>query len=343
MKALSDPTLDHLRRIADWPDLSGTRYEMVDRLGAGGMGTVYLAYDRQLEREVALKVTKAFDGDEIADSRLLTEARILARLEHPGIIPVHDAGRLSDGRVFYAMKRVRGSRLDEYAQRLESIAEALRLYERICDTIAFAHAHGIIHRDLKPENVMVGSFGEVLILDWGVARLRAESATRSMQAALPSSLTPEVTADGVVLGTPGYMALEQARGEHHQLDQRADVYALGALLRFLLTGEAPEADQTEHRESGATGGAPRQWNQRIARPLLAICRKALAHEPRDRYATVAELSADVARFLSHSRVQAHAETALERAQRFASKHRTAIALVAAYLLIRVALLLFGRH
>jgi serine/threonine protein kinase len=172
MSGISDAALRHLREMADLPDLDGTPYEILETLGRGGMGTVYLALDHRLGREVALKTVQlpAGSGDEI--ERLLREARVLARLEHPGIVPVHDAGLLPDGRAFYAMKRVRGLRLDEHA-RAVSLPDRLRAFERVCETVAFAHAHGVIHRDLKPENVMVGPFGEVLVLDWGVAKVAA--------------------------------------------------------------------------------------------------------------------------------------------------------------------------
>ena len=170
MSGLSDAALRHLREISDQPDLTGTPYALVETLGRGGMGAVYLAHDSRLDREVALKVVQLPEGKGDLD-RLLLEARVLAQLEHPGIVPVHDAGVLPDGRAFYVMKHVRGYGLDEYA-RTAPLPERLRAFERICEAVAFAHAHGVIHRDLKPENVMVGPFGEVLVMDWGVAKVR---------------------------------------------------------------------------------------------------------------------------------------------------------------------------
>ena len=147
------------------------RYRILRELGRGGMGAVYLADDTVLGRKVALKVVATGVSDPAAAERMLREARIIARLEHPGIVPVHDAGALPDGRVFYAMKRVDGSRLDALAPGMP-LAERLRVFQRVCDAVAFAHAHGVIHRDLKPSNVMVGRFGEVLVMDWGIAKLR---------------------------------------------------------------------------------------------------------------------------------------------------------------------------
>jgi serine/threonine protein kinase len=204
---ISEPALDRLSAMFRDPDVTGTRYELISVLGRGGMGVVYLARDSVLDREVALKIVEPPAGD-------ANEARILARLEHPGIVPVHDVGELPDGRLFYAMKRVRGDRLDQWAAR-HGAAEHLGVFLRVCDAVAFAHAHGVIHRDLKPENVMVGEFGEVLVLDWGVAK-HMQIADSKLQ----------------IVGTTDYMAPEQARGDA-TVDHRADVYALGAMLESI--------------------------------------------------------------------------------------------------------------
>src|SRR5262249_50163747 len=155
MTWLSDAVLAHLRQVAGWPDVSGTRYELVETIGQGGMGTVYRAHDRQLDRDVALKVLHALPDGAQAPLRLAREARLIARLEHPGIVPVHDAGVLPDGRVYYAMKLVRGKRLDEQVDPATPLAERLHILQKICDAVAFAHANGVLHRDLKPQNVMV--------------------------------------------------------------------------------------------------------------------------------------------------------------------------------------------
>src|SRR5262245_6963592 len=210
---ISDSALNRLHGMIAGPDLTGTRYQLDSLLGRGGMATVYLARDTTLDREVALKVLD-WAGDDASASRLAQEARILASLEHPGIVPVHDFGVLADGRPFYAMKRVRGERLDRWAQGRD-VHERLAAFLRICDAVAFAHAYGVVHRDLKPANVMVGEFGEVLVLDWGIARVRGQ---------------PE--AAGIVAGTPDYMAPEQVRGDR-VVDERTDVFALGTMLAEL--------------------------------------------------------------------------------------------------------------
>src|SRR6185436_8634560 len=159
---ISDRAIDRLREAASWPELDA-RYEITGVAGHGGMGTVYIARDHVLDRDVAVKVIDLADLKGSRAARLEREARILARLDHPGIVPIHDAGQLADGRAFYVMKLVNGRRLDEVMRDRSSIADRLTLFGRILDAVAFAHAHGIVHHDLKPENVMVGGLGEVYV------------------------------------------------------------------------------------------------------------------------------------------------------------------------------------
>ncbi len=312
MNGISDAALRHLQEVADLPDLAETPYEILETIGRGGMGTVYRAFDRKLDREIALKVVQLPLGNEEDLDRLLREARVLARLEHPGIVPVHDAGLLPDGRAYYAMKLVRGLRLDEHARDLP-LTGRLRAFERVCEAVAFAHAHGVIHRDLKPENVMVGPFGEVLVMDWGVAKVPGEEGRGGE--GLPER---PGTAHGTILGTPGYMAPEQERGEVDRTTVRADVYALGAILGFLLAGEEMSP---------------------ALRPLAAIRRRAMAAEPEDRYPGVEALAADLSRYLAGLPVSAHRESLVDRARRLGRRHRAAILLVLAYVLMRVLLIL----
>jgi len=234
---ISEPALDRLSAMFRAPDVAGTRYELVSILGRGGMGIVYLARDTVLDREVALKIVEGSAGD-------TNEARILARLEHPGIVPVHDFGQLPDGRLFYAMKRVRGDRLDRWMAAPHDLPERLGVFLRVCDAVAFAHAHGVIHRDLKPENVMVGEFGEVLVLDWGVAR-QMQIAECKLQ----------------IVGTAEFMAPEQARGDA-TVDHRADVYALGAMLESF--GEVIPVLAIARKARAAGPGARYQSVQALA-------------------------------------------------------------------------------
>ncbi len=294
---IADETLAHLRDVAEWPDL-GPRYEVKGRLGRGGMGAVYAAYDRSLERDVAVKVIDDVPPDAEAARRLANEAAILAGLEHPGIVPVHDAGTLPDGRVFYVMKLVRGARLSEILASAGSTAARLDMFLKICDAVSFAHARQIVHRDLKPENVMIGPFGEVLVMDWGVA----------------ATVSAPVTAERVVVGTPGFMAPEQADASG-PIDARADVYALGALLATMVPNPK-------------------------ARPLTAIVERARAQKPDERYASVRGLANDVVRFRDGTPVDAYRENVVERLGRIYQRHRVPILLVLAYMAMRVVMILW---
>jgi serine/threonine protein kinase len=311
MSGLSDAAVARLRQVGSWPEFESARYTALEEIGRGGMGTVYLARDGDLGREVAIKVPNALSSTTL-DRRLQVEARALAALEHPGIVPIHDAGRLADGRLFYVMKRVQGRTLTAWLDEVRDPSSRLRVFERICDPVAFAHARGIIHRDLKPDNVMVGAFGEVMVMDWGGARV------------LPGS-EPVPDRDlelDLVIGTHGFMAPEQRRAES-ALDHRADVYGLGAMLFLLLTNGVPGTDP---------GAALRQAG--VPRPLAAICVKALADDPADRYATAAALGDDVARHRAGLPVEAYRERLFERLLRFERTYRTAILLIAAYIVMR---------
>lgn len=274
---IPDRVLAHLKNVTGLPDLSETRYRLVKEIGRGGMGVVYLAEDDGLGRQVAIKVV---DG--------VSEARVLARLEHPGIVPVHEAGTLPDGRSYYAMKLVRGARLDEFVKRGASLPERLRIFQKICEPVAFAHAHGVVHCDLKPSNIMVGEFGEVLVMDWG---------------------TPGA-------GTPLYMAPEQAAGR--AVDARADVFALGRILHGLIGQDA-------------------------TKPLLAICGRATEGEPALRYDGAMAVASDVAAYLDRLPVSAYRESLWERVGRFGARNRTLLALVAAYLVMRLIVIFWLRR
>jgi serine/threonine-protein kinase len=325
---LSDRTVEHLRAVTDSPDLSGTRYRILECIGQGGMGAVYLAEDTELQREVAIKVLRTPEIHAGIARRMIDEARILARLEHPGIIPIYDAGQLADGRVFYAMKLVRGQRLDQIASPALPLNERLRVFRRICEPVAFAHAHGVIHRDLKPSNIMVGAFGEVLVMDWGVAK-RADRATPENSDMNEGRDAQGETLHGTRLGTPGWMAPEQETGDVGRSDTRTDVYGLVAILRFMLGAGPGEGKTGEFR--------------RTPRPLRAICARAMATEPDFRYPDAQTLAADIDSFLAGDPVSAYREPVWERAARFYRKYRTAILLIVTYLIMRALLLAFSRQ
>jgi eukaryotic-like serine/threonine-protein kinase len=344
MKFLSDNALERLRDAAELPDLSGTRYRLLERVARGGMGVVYAAEDEKLQRRVALKVLDVPGTEGDLANRLLREARVLARLEHPGIVPVHDVGTLADGRVFYTMKFVEGQRLDKYIEKVNSVPDRLRLFLRICDAVGFAHARGVLHRDLKPANIMVGPFGEVLVMDWGLAKLlRAEASNAACEADPDATVLEQprqshsndstevsvVTGHGTVMGTPGYMSPEQSRGDVEHLDARSDIYSLGSLFQFMLTGQPEKASASAARFPDKS--------------LEAICAKATSAAPSERYPSVQELALDVSRYVDGLAVGAHPETFLEKTARFYRRYRFFILLIAAYLAMRVLLLVLMRR
>jgi len=331
---LSDRAVDHLQQVATWPDLTGMRYTALEEIGRGGMGIVYRAHDTVLNRDVALKVINAVGPQAALGARLEHEAHILARLEHPGIVPVHDCGTLADGRTFYVMKLVNGAALPDHLASVSRLDERLRIFERICETVAFAHASGLVHRDIKPANIMVGSFGDVLVLDWGLAKAVAGDADAATSASPMGAATPgprPLTEAGAIVGIRGYMAPEQARAAG-EVDARADVYALGALLVTMLTNETPG------ESSASTTSALKA--RRVVMRLRAICLMALADAPGERYANAAALAEDVARFRAGLPVAAHRETPFERAARFVSMYRTPILLVVGYLVMRALVALY---
>jgi serine/threonine protein kinase len=370
MKFLADPVLARLRASATEPDLSATKYRLVERLGRGGMASVWLVEDTELGREVALKVTDDVDASGDIARRLRREAQVIARLEHPAIVPVHDVGALPDGRAYYAMKRVRGQRLDAWLATRPPRAAALRLFQRACEAVAFAHAAGVIHRDLKPQNIMVGAFGEALIMDWGLAKaLRGEghtdtdtdthagtdtdtgtdtgTDTDTDTHAGTQTDTDADTAAGTVMGTPAYMAPEQARAETERVDARSDVWALGALLYFVLAGHEPF-------QGASTGAVLRAVTEAepapleavrppVPAPLRSIVARALRKSPPDRYPSAREMADDVGRFLDGLAVAAHRETALETGARLARRYQVVLLLLLAYLAMRVVVLAFFRR
>ena len=240
-------------------------------------------------------------------------------------------GTLADGRAFCCMKYVEGQTLAQHIPTL-NLSDRLRLLERIAEPLDFAHARGFIHRDLKPDNVMIGAFGEVLVMDWGLAKVGVTSLeageTEIAAAVQPTQNSLRVTGQGSVLGTRGYMSPEQARGDI-EVDHRTDIFSLGAILTFMLTGSAPGELPV------ASGSVPR--------PLRAICEKAMAADPNARYQSAREMTADITHYLNGEPVSAYPEGLLERSGRVFARHRTAVVLLAVYLIMRVLFILFERR
>jgi len=337
----ADPSIDARDSRAATRSIPGAeRYRLGSELGRGGMGRVVEAFDLQLGRTVALKEVLPAGGPGVA-RRFVREVQVTARLEHPSIIPLYDAGTTSDGRPFYVMRRVSGRPLDQLMAQAEGLAGRLTLVPAVLaaiDAVAHAHHRGVIHRDLKPANILVGELGETVVIDWGLAKVIGEDdeAPGTLIAQPSDSLRTQM---GAVFGTPGFMAPEQARGE--ELDPRGDVYALGATLYQLLAGAPPHSGTSATEVIARTGsrevtpvdviapGAPPE--------LVAIVGKALAFDPAGRYPDAGALGEDVRRFLAGQLVAAHRYTRRQRVWRFARRQRTPLA-VAALAMVAVAVL-----
>lgn len=302
---LTPKNIKTLQRVASEPDLTDTKYELKELLGSGGMGAVFRVYDRDLQREVALKVVQADLDEEISSNRLKEEARTLARLDHPGIVPVYEVGQLIDGRIYYTMKLIEGRRLDRAIDATTTLTERLRIFQDVCATIGFAHSRGIVHLDLKPQNILVAPFGATLVVDWGIARVLNEELRR------PS-----------VAGTPTYMAPEQMEEGSEGVDARADVFALGRIFKFMLTSMPGPA---------------------VPGPLKAVCDTASNQNAAKRYPSASELYKDITRFLDLKSVEAYRETWFEALRRWFERNKVLVYLVLAYLFMRLIVALFFRN
>ena len=300
------------------------RYEQVAEQGRGGLGRVVRAVDKRLGRTVAVK--ELLRQDDWHEARFVREALITARLEHPGIVPVHEAGRWPNGSPYYVMKLVEGRTLKELLARHGSWRERLSLLPHvlaIADAVGYAHSEGVIHRDLKPSNVIVGEFGETIVIDWGLARDRrtdVPDAPPEMAIATGSGVS---TVSGKIVGTPAYMAPEQARGE--ATDERADVYALGAVLYELLAGTAPHADETPQTSLDKVIAGPPVPLAEVApgapTELVDIVAKAMARMPADRYPNATAVAEDLRRFSTGKLVSAHAYTPWQIVTKKIKQHR----------------------
>jgi len=323
---LSDVVLDF--------DADGSRrYVLEGELARGGLGRVLLAHDRRLDRTVAIK--EILLETPAARRRFLREALLTARLEHPAIVPVHDVGRWPSGELFYCMKRVSGRSLLDVLRGTRELRERLILVPNliaVADAVAYAHAHGVLHRDLKPANVLVGDYGETLVIDWGIAKAYGDAALGASGAAGDAS----GTAYGAVLGTPAYMPPEQAHGD--EVDVRADVYALGAMLYAVLASGAPfEGTSAEVLERLRAGPPPPLAERAPGAPadLVAIAERAMARDPAQRYPTADELVADLRRFQNGQLVAARTYSVWAVVRRWIARHRALVA-TAAFALIVLA-------
>ena len=332
--------------------LDPSRYVVEEMIARGGMGTIYRVLDRSLGRTVAMKVCSRSPGSDreasaessTSGARFIDEAQVTARLNHPGIVPVHELGASADDLAYFTMPLVDGSSLgDVYAlaragQQGWLLSRVVAALIKVCQAVAHAHANGIVHRDLKPANVMVGSLGQVYVLDWGLAKTLDQA---PVQSAIRLRIASE---DGLVVGTPAYMPPEQAAGASEAIDARCDVYALGAMIYELLTGQPPYVPSGSRVDPQAVlarihEGPPKPilaLDPRAPRELVAICERAMARNRAERYASAFELAEDLQAYLDHRVVSAYRTGALAEFRAWSFRHRALITAVAAVAVISLA-------
>jgi eukaryotic-like serine/threonine-protein kinase len=333
----------------------GQRFRILRPHARGGLGAVFVAFDCELHREVALKqIDEEHADDSFSRERFIAEAEITGGLEHPGVVPVYGLGADARGRPYYAMRFIKGDSLKtaivqfhadqslrhDPGRRSLELRKLLRRFSDVCNAADYAHSRGVIHRDLKPANIIVGKHGETLVVDWGLAK-SVGRADRSIgeETIAPSPSGSSETQPGRALGTPAYMSPEQARGELDRLGPRSDVYSLGATLYCLLTGKPPfvadDIGSVLHAVELGQFPRPSQLDPALDTALEAICLKAMAAVPEDRYLTSRALADDLDRWMADEPVSAWGEPFSRRARRWARRNRTAMTAVAAALLAGV--------
>ncbi|HEY8944106.1 MAG TPA: serine/threonine-protein kinase, partial [Polyangiaceae bacterium] len=311
--------------------------EAKSELGRGGIGRVYVAMDRHLEREVAIKelLPGVVEADGAAGlqavSRFLREARVTGRLEHPNIVPVYELGKRQDGTLYYTMRVVRGRTLSRAIAEGKTLRDRLALvnhFSGLCQAIAYAHSRGVVHRDIKPDNVMIGEFGETVVLDWGMAKVSGPEPEEQV-AHVPSQLANgELTLDGSLCGTPLYMSPEQAQGLVKDVDERSDVWALGVVLYTILVGKPPFTGRTVPEIVAQVRAGrfqrPRDVEPEIPAELAAVAERALRVEKRERYADAREIARDIQAYQAGARVQAYEYSSWELLKRFVARQQAAV-------------------
>ena len=317
------------------------RYVFKEEKGRGGIGKVLIAFDKIFGRDVAIKELIKFnstnkivpeDKQNFTEMRFLKEAMVTGQLEHPGIVPVYEIGKRENGTPYYTMRLVNGETLSKKIKACQTIEERLELlphFRDICNTIAYSHSRKVIHRDIKPDNIMIGKFGETIVLDWGLAKIIGENEQTSYKLQDDINLLnlyTGTTFKGKAFGTPAYMAPEQANGDSDKIDERSDIYSLGAVLYEILTGTPPFSGKTvknvlEQVKSGIIIPIIEKIED-APLDLCAIAEKALQKDPKDRYPTVAEMIDDINHFMSGKRVRAYEYTSFELLKKFVTRNRT---------------------
>jgi tetratricopeptide (TPR) repeat protein/tRNA A-37 threonylcarbamoyl transferase component Bud32 len=364
----ADPHATRILELA--PPAQASRYPIVKLHARGGLGEVFLARDPELNRQVALKQLRDKHADDPQSrARFLREAEITGALEHPGIVPVYGLGRYTDGRPYYAMRFIRGESLKQAIQRFHrdlpegrgtgrrtlALHQLLRRFVDVCNAVAFAHSRGVLHRDLKPENVMLGPFGETLVVDWGLAKFGAPSEPAGAGPGEPDGpipgAHPVATRAGSCVGTPAYMSPEQAASDLDQMGPASDVYSLGATLYSILTGRAPvdgpSVDAILERARRGDFPAPGQVRPGTDPALEAVCLKAMALRPADRYDSARALADEIEHWLADEPVTSYREPWGWRLARWTRRHRAWVqsgaAAALAIVLILVAAAASIRH
>jgi eukaryotic-like serine/threonine-protein kinase len=340
----------------------GQRFRVLRPHAQGGLGAVFVALDGELNREVALKQILDHHADNPSSrQRFLLEAEVTGGLEHPGIVPVYGLGSYDGGRPYYAMRFIRGESLKDAINRFQAdeklkkdpgrrsleLRKLLRRFTDVCNAIDYAHSRGVLHRDIKPLNIIVGKHGETFVVDWGLAKATGKSEPGAEERTLvPSSASGSAeTLPGSALGTPAYMSPEQARGDLEHLGPMSDVYSLGGTLYCLLTGKPPQAGndigEVLRKAQRAEFTPPRQIDPAIEKPLEAICLKAMALKPEDRYASCRALAEDIERWMADEPVSAYREPWLSRLSRWGRRHRSLMVSAGAILATATAALAAG--